>query len=64
MIYSLFTFAFILGYSFMVFEKKIKIDKAASAIMKSVVCRILLSSQNTFQEIYYGAKCLLHIIIS
>jgi Na+/H+ antiporter NhaD/arsenite permease-like protein len=41
MIYSLITIAFILGYSFIVFEKKIKIDKAASAIITGVVCWII-----------------------
>jgi len=41
MIYSLITVAFILGYTFIVFEKKIKIDKAASAIITGVVCWIL-----------------------
>ncbi len=41
MIYSLMTVAFILGYTFIVFEKKIKIDKAASAIITGVVCWII-----------------------
>jgi Na+/H+ antiporter NhaD/arsenite permease-like protein len=41
MIYSLITVAFILGYSFIVFEKKIKIDKAASAIITGVICWVL-----------------------
>src|SRR5664279_2296109 len=38
MIYSLITIAFILGYFCIVFEKKIKVDKAASAIITGVVC--------------------------
>ena len=38
MIYSFIAIAFILGYIFIVFEKKIKIDKAASAIITGVVC--------------------------
>jgi Na+/H+ antiporter NhaD/arsenite permease-like protein len=38
MINSLITVAFILGYCFIVFEKKIKIDKTSSAIITGVVC--------------------------
>lgn len=41
MIYSFIAIAFILGYSFIVFEKKIKIDKAASAIITGVICWVL-----------------------
>jgi Na+/H+ antiporter NhaD/arsenite permease-like protein len=41
MIYSLITVAFILGYSFIVFEKKIRIDKASTSIITGVICWIL-----------------------
>jgi Na+/H+ antiporter NhaD/arsenite permease-like protein len=38
MIYALITIFFILGYCCIVFEKKIRVDKAASAIITGVVC--------------------------
>ncbi|HSN49941.1 MAG TPA: sodium:proton antiporter NhaD, partial [Bacteroidales bacterium] len=38
MISSLITIAFIIGYCFIVFEKKLRIDKAASAIITGVIC--------------------------
>ena len=41
MFYTLITIAFILGYSFIVFEKKIKIDKAATSVITGVLCWIL-----------------------
>jgi Na+/H+ antiporter NhaD/arsenite permease-like protein len=54
MIYSLITIAFILGYSFIVFEKKIKIDKAASAIITGVVCWTLYILSGTSIETISG----------
>jgi Na+/H+ antiporter NhaD/arsenite permease-like protein len=41
MINALITIVFVLGYCFIVFEKKIKVDKAASAIITGVLCWIL-----------------------
>jgi Na+/H+ antiporter NhaD/arsenite permease-like protein len=38
MFYSLIVIAFILGYTAIVFEKKIRINKAASAIITGVIC--------------------------
>jgi len=60
MIYSLITVAFILGYCFIVFEKKIKVDKAASAIITGVICWSLYIFSGASIEIISG-KLMAHM---
>jgi Na+/H+ antiporter NhaD/arsenite permease-like protein len=54
MYYTLITIAFILGYSFIVFEKKIKIDKAATSVITGVLCWILYIFSGTSHDLITG----------
>lgn len=54
MFYTLITIAFILGYSFIVFEKKIKIDKAATSVITGVLCWILYIFSGTSHDLITG----------